>query len=471
VTSERRTLRLRFGVFEMDLDVRELRRRGSRLPLPPQPFAVLAELALRSGRVVTREELQALLWGDGVHVDHERGLNQCLNRIRRVLGDDARTPRFVETLPLQGYRFVASVEVVEGETAERPRPTTRPRLGLAAAVVLAVASGGGGRSAFLGSPSPRSRAQAAVVEGRRLLDEGPTGWRQSVELFGEALRQDPGLALAHDALADGYMRLGEEGALPGDEAFPAARRAALAGLAIEERASLLAILGAVELNYSWDWRASEAAYRRALVVDPDLIAARLGYARLLSAAGRHDEAVRLIGEAERRHPACAFTVRDAAFVHYRARRFDEAARRFRDWAGLEPDRPDPHHWLALLHHLRGRDDSAVLEARTVMALAKAAPEYAALFDRLAPRPAMQQYLRGSVGFLERLKSTQWVTADDLAPLRAMLGDRTGALGDLERAAAERSPRLLPRLNDPAFDAIRTDARFMALLRRVGLRKT
>src|SRR5262245_2603495 len=105
-SQDHRARLLRFGVFELDLEAGELRRRGRFVPLPPQPFAVLARLAACPGRIVTREELRRLLWPEGVHVDHERGLNHCLNRIRRVLGDAAQTPRFVETLPRQGYRFL-----------------------------------------------------------------------------------------------------------------------------------------------------------------------------------------------------------------------------------------------------------------------------------------------------------------------------------------------------------------------------
>ena len=155
-------------------------------------------------------------------------------------------------------------------------------------------------------------------------------------------------------------------------------------------------------------------------------------------------------------------LRDAGFAQYRARHFDEAARRFRDWAELEPELRDPHHWLALLHHLRGQDESAVREVRTVLALAKAQPGYVARFDALPPGPAMEFYLRGCIRYLEGLSSTQWVTADDFARLRALLGDREQALRDLEKAADQRSPQLLPYLGDPAFDILRSDARFLAL---------
>lgn len=469
---------LRFGVFEMDLEARELRRRGCRVALPPQPFLVLEELAARSGRIVSREELCARLWSDGVHVDRERGLNHCLNRIRRVLGDDARTPRFVETVPLEGYRFLANVEALVDEADALPEPrTTAPGPSISGrawvvpvtALLLALHSGG-----VRGLPQPSGLdttassqgARAAYAEGLRLLDGGPAGWRRSVELFQEALSQDAGFGLAQQGLADAYIRLGEQGMLPADEAFPAARRAARAALALSEKAAPLVILASVELNYDWNWAAAENAYRRALRIDPELIAARLGLARLLSAGGRHAEALALIGEAERRHPGCSLTVRDAALVHYRARRFDEAARRFRDWAELEPTLPDPHHWLALLYHLRGEEGLAVGEARTVMAVAKAAPGYVARFEALPPDAAMRFYIRGSIQYLQGLTSRQWVTRDDFARLRALLGEREKTLRELEQAADERSPQILPSLGDPVFDALRSEPRFVALQQRL-----
>jgi DNA-binding winged helix-turn-helix (wHTH) protein len=92
------------------------------VPLPPQPFAVLEELLRSAGQVVTREEMRRALWPEGVHVDYERGLNYCVNRVRRALGDDAQTPRFVETLPRRGYRFLAEVDAVLARPIATPRP-------------------------------------------------------------------------------------------------------------------------------------------------------------------------------------------------------------------------------------------------------------------------------------------------------------------------------------------------------------
>ena len=103
---------IRFGAFELDA-AGELRKSGIALKLHPQPFRVLLLLAERPGEIVTREEIRRLLWGDNTFVDFERGINFCVNQIRSVIGDDAERPRYIETLPRRGYRFIASITIAE----------------------------------------------------------------------------------------------------------------------------------------------------------------------------------------------------------------------------------------------------------------------------------------------------------------------------------------------------------------------
>jgi DNA-binding winged helix-turn-helix (wHTH) protein len=97
---------VRFGTFEVDLQSGELRKSGLKLKLTGQPFQVLAVFLERPGEVVTREELHKRLWPD-TFVDVDHNLNTAINKIREVLGDSAENPRFVETLPRRGYRFIA----------------------------------------------------------------------------------------------------------------------------------------------------------------------------------------------------------------------------------------------------------------------------------------------------------------------------------------------------------------------------
>ena len=105
---------LRFAAFELDRAAGELRRNGRKVKLQEQPFQILAMLLERPGEVVTREEVQQRLWSGDTYVDFDRGLNTAVKRLREALGDSASHPRFVETLPRRGYRFIAAVEGSSG---------------------------------------------------------------------------------------------------------------------------------------------------------------------------------------------------------------------------------------------------------------------------------------------------------------------------------------------------------------------
>ena len=110
VMGEMRAARFRFGMFEADSGTGELWRKGVRVRIHAQPFAVLCLLLDRPGEVLTREEISRELWPDGTFVDYEHGVNSAVNRLREALGDRAASPRYVETLARRGYRFVAPVQ-------------------------------------------------------------------------------------------------------------------------------------------------------------------------------------------------------------------------------------------------------------------------------------------------------------------------------------------------------------------------
>ena len=113
---------LRFGPFELDADSAEVLRHGERIPLPPQPFKVLALLVQKDGAVVTRAEIRDQVWGAGTHVEFDQGLNFAIRQIREALEDDAASPRFIETLPRRGYRFLMPIAP---STPEKPLTLTR----------------------------------------------------------------------------------------------------------------------------------------------------------------------------------------------------------------------------------------------------------------------------------------------------------------------------------------------------------
>jgi TolB-like protein/DNA-binding winged helix-turn-helix (wHTH) protein/Flp pilus assembly protein TadD len=108
---------LRFGSFEANVQAGELRKRGLKVRLQDQPFQILVMLLERPGDLVTRQEIHQKLWPVDTFVDFDHGLNNAINRLRETLGDSADTPRFIETLPRKGYRFIAQV-TGEGQLAE-----------------------------------------------------------------------------------------------------------------------------------------------------------------------------------------------------------------------------------------------------------------------------------------------------------------------------------------------------------------
>ena len=118
--------RCRFGLFEFDFRSGELRARTEPVKLSPQPARVLALLLARPGEVVLRDELRSHLWGEDTFVDFERGLNFCILQVRGALGDSSDNPRFVQTVPRKGYRFIAPV-TPSARPHVRRRRHLRPR--------------------------------------------------------------------------------------------------------------------------------------------------------------------------------------------------------------------------------------------------------------------------------------------------------------------------------------------------------
>lgn len=164
--------RLHFGLFELDLRAGELRKAGARVRLPRQPMQVLQLLVLRPGQVVTREEIRRALWAADSPVDFEHNLNTAMRRLRAALHDSADAPRFIETLPRRGYRFVGHITpVVDSASALRFTESVRAvppvggtqaggslRLAAAAVVLCAFA----GIAAWLWGPRPPSPQRHAI---------------------------------------------------------------------------------------------------------------------------------------------------------------------------------------------------------------------------------------------------------------------------------------------------------------------
>jgi len=165
---------LRFGIFEVDLRAGELRKQGRRIKLQEQPFRALTVLLQHPGEVVTREELRRQIWPEDTFVDFDNSLNTSINKLREALGDSADNPRFIETLPRRGYRFLAPVLRIDGKEqsiinapGEGTSATRRRRI-LALLAILAMLALGSGALALFTQQGPVLRVGQFV----RLTNDG-----------------------------------------------------------------------------------------------------------------------------------------------------------------------------------------------------------------------------------------------------------------------------------------------------------
>ena len=198
--------RYRFAKFELDAGTGELVAPAGCRRLEPQPARVLALLVARAGELVTREEIQREVWPD-THVDFDQGLNYCIRQIRTALGEAADVPRFIETLPRRGYRFVAPVEVsgpsaaTEGvdTAAPGPRSTARRRMFFALVGLLGIAAAASwrvleNRPVPAAAPPPAIRIAILPFRG---ADRPPTAWEEQLtEALVVALTEQGGDRLA-----------------------------------------------------------------------------------------------------------------------------------------------------------------------------------------------------------------------------------------------------------------------------------
>jgi DNA-binding winged helix-turn-helix (wHTH) protein len=140
----------RFGAFEVSFERREIRKHGMRIQLEEKPFQILEALIENAGEVVRRQTLCAKLWPD-TYVAFDHSLNTAVNKLRSVLGDGAQSPRYIETRPRMGYRFVAPVERVNGAVPVAAR--------------AAAASASAGQSSIAPPPQAQRVAMASPVQG------------------------------------------------------------------------------------------------------------------------------------------------------------------------------------------------------------------------------------------------------------------------------------------------------------------
>jgi tetratricopeptide (TPR) repeat protein len=195
-------------------------------------------------------------------------------------------------------------------------------------------------------------------------------------------------------------------------------------------------LGVARLAGEWDWAGAEREMKEAIALAPDLAPARRRYAALLSARGDDDRALAELAQARRIDPLCTAITGEAALIHYRARRYGEAAALWREGLRVRED-SGGHEGLFHLYRQEGDLEAAAVEALRVMALVGVPETEVRKLGLRTPAQIAEAFVRGAVAHLDRPGS--YALPDRLAILHATLGDHERALDQLEVAVSERSP--------------------------------
>jgi DNA-binding winged helix-turn-helix (wHTH) protein/tetratricopeptide (TPR) repeat protein len=514
---------LRFGVFQLNLAGRELRKHGVRIRLPGQPFSILSILLEKPGEVVTREEMRYRLWSSDTFVDFEHSMNSAVKKLRTALGDSAENSRYVETIPRVGYRFVAPVEdtLSNGQSASRPRLsigdsgiTARTKepwrhrwaVSLAISAILIVVMGGYFVWSRRVPPQPQSKvitetrshapladahlndhessasnsqpalssksAQAhdLYLKGLYLWNKRTVaGFKQAIDYFRQATAIDPNYALAYAGMANSYTLLTSYSLASANLYMPQARAAALRAVELDEGlAEAHTALALIVQNQDWDWQTSEKEYRRAIELNPNYATAHHWYAEHLMWLGRFDEALSESERAGQLDPLSSIIATDRGAILYFSRQYDPAIEQLRAVIRKDPNLSRAGGVQTAAYVEKQMFSQALANAEQMRRAFGDGPSYWSDLAYIYGRAGQLERARRELEKLEKLSRYEQVDPVTMLWAHLGLGDKEEALADLEKAYSGHFGILTTLKVEPAFDPLRSDQRFQDLLQRVGL---
>jgi eukaryotic-like serine/threonine-protein kinase len=287
--------------------------------------------------------------------------------------------------------------------------------------------------------------------------------RKGVQFFREAIESDPAFAMAYAGMADCFISMATNIPLPPRDTMPKAKAAAMRAIEIDEGlAEAWASLGAVRWWFDWDWEGAEEAYRRAIELNPNYANAHDGYAMLLSARGRFDEAVEQISKAADLDPLSLIIAVHAGWPFYFARDFESSIRRFRKALELDENFIPAHGWLGMALGQQRRYPEAI----DVFARAVDIERIPILTTMLAHTYAIAGNRERALALFDELLATartRYVSPYDIALIHAALGDTSGAMHQLQRALEDRAPWMVFLPVDPRLDVLRDEPGFAEIV--------
>jgi TolB-like protein/tetratricopeptide (TPR) repeat protein len=316
-----------------------------------------------------------------------------------------------------------------------------------------------------------AEACLAYTKGRTLYQtRTEEGFKKGIEYLELAVEKDPNYALAYVGLAQCYILMVDQSFLPIEALHREAKPAAEKALAIDNTlADAHLTLALLKLVVDWDWAGAEREHKRAIDLNPNLSTAHSWYSILLIAMGRFDEGLRELHRGQELDPVSFYTFTLSGPNLYLAGQYDQAIEFCREIIQMNSNLVSPHLFLGQAYEQKGMYQEAITELRKAVALSGDRAETKA---GLAHAYAKSGNREEAVRLLNELKDLAQRDSKDsylVAVAYAGLGEREETLMWLQKALAERHPMMLTRLKvDPSFAWLRSDPRFIDLLRRIGL---
>lgn len=312
-----------------------------------------------------------------------------------------------------------------------------------------------------------SNAYDLFIKGRYYLNKRLTdAIEQAATFFQAAVDVDPAFAPAYVGLADCYPLLSLYGALTPHEAYPKAKAAAMKALEIDDTLTkAYNSLGVIKLFYEWDWAGAEAAFRQAIELNPGYPDAHQRYGMFLITAGRFDEAETELERAAGLDPLSLITKTILGYPFYYSRRYDEAARRYREVTAADKNYSMAHFRLGLAYAQQREYAAAIEELETSIGISNDRDALAA-FAYVQGLDGNLKIARQALAELDEREKSGFVTSYNRAIIEIGLGNTEAAIDWLEKAYDERSYWLIYIRVDPALDPLRGLPRFRDLQEKV-----
>jgi TolB-like protein/Tfp pilus assembly protein PilF len=312
-------------------------------------------------------------------------------------------------------------------------------------------------------------AYEAYLKGRYFWNKRTAeGLNKAIQYFNEAIARDPKYAHAYAGLADSYALLGNSDLLNPREAYTKAKAAATQALELDDslgeaHTSLAFCLGA----YEWNWDDAEKEFLRAIAINPGYATAHQWYAMQLRAVGRFDEALAEIKKAESLDPLSLIISADVADVLFAARRYDEAVQQSQKTIDLDPDFAIAHFEMGQALAQKRRLSTAIEELQKANRLSGGDATCTAVLAYAYAASGRNDEARKTLSDLRKMPSGRFSYPADEALIHASLGENDKAITLLEKTYDIHFDAQV--LRSPAFDALRSDPRFLMVLERIGLK--